>query len=94
MRHEGGLHRLHKLLEIEDCWPENIKKNSIGKIIETDTAIWPEGFPRRYHAVNRDWISNEIFRRVEPNGRTMGELLKEIRSEFDIDIICGANEEE
>lgn len=89
MRHEAGLHRLHKLIETEDCWPENIKKNAIGKVIEDDTAIWHEGYPRRYHAVCRDWIANEIFRRVDPEGRTMGELLREIRSEFGIDIICG-----
>jgi len=25
MRHEGGLHRLHKILQIEDVYPENIK---------------------------------------------------------------------
>ena len=94
MRHEAGLHRMYKTLETEDCWPANIKNNSIGSIIEQDTSIWHEGFPRRYHAVSRDWISNEIFRRVDPEGRTMGEFLKEIRSEFGIDIICGVTEDE
>ena len=89
MRHEGGLHRLHKLISIEDMFPENIKQNSIGKIIEEDSCLMPEGFKRRYHALSRDWISNEIFRRVEPEGRTMGEVLKEIGQEHGIDIRCG-----
>jgi len=32
---------------------------------------------RAYHAATKDWISNEIFRRVEPQGRTMAEFLRE-----------------
>ena len=27
--------------------------------------------------MTRDWILNEIFRRVEPNKRTMGEYLEQ-----------------
>ena len=30
LRHEGGLHRLHKKLKLEECYTENIKNNSIG----------------------------------------------------------------
>ena len=33
----------------------------------------PFGLRRAYHAMTRDWITNEIFRRIEPQGRTMGE---------------------
>ena len=94
MRHEGGIHRLHKLLQVEDMLPENIKQNAIGKVIETDSSLMPEGYKRRYHAICRDWISNEIFRRVEPQGRTMGEVLREIGQEHGIDIRCGLIEEE
>ena len=38
----------------------------------------PESFnsTREYHAVTRGYILNEIFRRVEPSGRTMGEFLR------------------
>ena len=74
--------------------PTNIKANSIGKIIENSTSFNYPGFKRRYHMMSRDWISNEIFRRVEPTGRTMGEVLKELRTIFNIDIVCGAKEEE
>ena len=31
---------------------------------------------REYHGIVRGFILNEIFRRVEPNGRTMGEFLR------------------
>ena len=72
MRHQGGLYKLHKQLKPEECLTENILKNSIGSVIETDTQIYPETHRRMYHAITRDWISNEIFRRVENNGKTMG----------------------
>jgi hypothetical protein len=95
MRHEGGMYRLHKQLLAEDAYTENIKQNSIGKVIETDTGIWPPGHVRQYHGVSRDWISNEIFRRLEPNNRTMGEYLRdELSSKHKIDIICGCKPEE
>jgi polyphosphate kinase len=82
-------------LQIEDMYTENIKNNSIGKVIETDTCTYMDGFKRRYHAISRDWISNEIFRRVEPAGRTMGEYLREeINPLLGTQIILGANEEE
>lgn len=39
-----------------------------------------------YHAM-RDILTNEIFRRVEPRGRTMGEYLREeFAMDFDIHI--------
>lgn len=50
---------------------------------------------RMYHGGTRDWITNEIFRRVEPSGRTMGEVLaQDLRNEFKFDILIGANDED
>jgi hypothetical protein len=95
MRHEGGMHKLDKQLDPSDEWPENIKQNSMGKVIEQDEAAWFPGNPRKYHTCTRDWISNEIFRRVDPEGRTMGEYMKtELKSTFGVDIICGMREDE
>ena len=36
-----------------------------------------QGTKRAYHATSRDWVTNEIFRRVEPKRRTMGEYMQE-----------------
>ena len=94
MRHGCGLHRLHQVLEKDWMLPENIKRNKIGKVIENDISFQQPGFNRRYHPMSRDWIANEIFRRCDPSGRTMGEVLREIRYMYNIDIICGAKEEE
>ena len=79
MRHEGGMHKLDTLLKPSDILRENIKNNSMGQIIENDKAAWFPGNPRKYHATTRDFITNEIFRRVDPEGRTMGEFME---SEF------------
>ena len=75
MRHEAGLARFSKPIPLEFLTAENIKKNKVGEIIENEKIEIPEGYTRVYHGVNRDWISNELFRRVEPQGRTFGEYL-------------------
>ena len=54
---------------------ENIKNNSIGKVIESAKPVYHTNGQRQYHAVTRDWLSNELFRRVEPQKRTYGEYL-------------------
>jgi len=73
MRHDGGLHNLHKRVEVHDAWTENLKLNKVGEIIEDDSCFFDDGDKsRRYHAFSRDWIANEIFRRIEPDGKTMG----------------------
>jgi len=59
---------------------ENIKKNKVGQLIEKQTPMWPRpefGSNRYYHPYTRGWILNEIFRRVDPQRRTIGEYVKE-----------------
>lgn len=56
---------------MEWTYTESILQNKIGKIFEESETFYPFGSKRCYHAVTRDWLTNEIFRRVEPNGLTM-----------------------
>ena len=77
MRHEAGLASLDTPVRVEDTWTENIKKNAIGSILEKEQCRYPEGQKREYHAITRGWVANEIFRRVDPAGRTIGEYLSE-----------------
>lgn len=95
LRHECGLTSLREPMETNWLKTEAIKQNKIGQIIETDSPIWlsdekisdPENARERYyHGTERDWVTNEIFRRVEPKGRTMGEYLREELGEFDIHV--------
>lgn len=78
MRHEGGLRRIGTdMLPSEQLTPQAVKDNSIGKIIEAQKPFWFEGQRREYHMASRDWIANEIFRRLDPKGRLMGEFIRE-----------------
>ncbi|MCP3982915.1 MAG: beta-lactamase family protein, partial [bacterium] len=95
MRHEGGLAALDTSLDPEDLLVENIKENRIGSVIERHPAKFPsgKGGRREYHAITRGWIANEIFRRVDPGGRTIGEFLsEEISGPLEADAIIGVKE--
>jgi CubicO group peptidase (beta-lactamase class C family) len=39
MRQEAGLDKLSQQIQIEDTWPENIKNNAIGQILESSKSI-------------------------------------------------------
>lgn len=76
LRHEGGLPKLHSPVHCDDVSTESIKQNKVGKLIEETKQFWPEEYKREYHTLTKDWITNEIFRRLEPQGRTMAEYLR------------------
>merc|ERR1719282_879290 len=63
----------------EDLTTQRIKENSVGAIIERQSLEYREGGEsqrREYHAITRGWILNEIVRRVDKQGRTVGEILR------------------
>ena len=66
-------------------------------LIEEESSNWPKDQKniRMYHDITRDLVSNEIFRRVNPDELTMGEFLRDvIRPEHQFDIIIGMNKDE
>ena len=75
LRHESGLARFNGVVhQPEDILRENIKKNSIGSVIEKCAPVFPNsdrstGSKREYHAATRGFILNEIVRRVDPKKR-------------------------
>ena len=97
MRHEAGLANFDTSLDIEDLFTENIKQNAVGRVIEEHSLTYrdPEGGKREYHALTRGWIVNEVFRRVDPSGRTIGEFLREdIGVPLDADVFVGVSEQD
>lgn len=97
MRHEAGLATFNTTLDPADLLAENIKQNKIGKIIENHPQTFRagEGSAREYHAISRGWIANEVFRRVDPAGRTIGEFLRQdISGPLQVDAIIGVNNDE
>ncbi|MEP5766661.1 MAG: serine hydrolase domain-containing protein [Halieaceae bacterium] len=92
MRHEAGLANFDTSLDMEDLFTENIKQNAVGRIIEAHALSYTAGSggKREYHALTRGWIVNEVFRRVDPAGRTIGEFLREeISGPLKADAIIG-----
>lgn len=79
MRHEAGLAVLDTSIAPDALLTHNIKQNSVGRVLERHAQTFRkgDGFRREYHAVTRGWIVNELFRRVDPAGRTIGEFLRE-----------------
>lgn len=98
LRHEGGMPVFSQSQSLADIQPENIKKNSLGRIIEKEDINFPPDkakTSREYHAYTRGTILNEIFRRVDPGGRTIGECLRQdIAEPLDADTYIGLNYEE
>ena len=97
MRHEGGLAAFNTSLAPEDLWTGSLKENRVGRIIEGHPAKFPpaDGSIREYHAITRGWVANEIFRRVDPQGRTIGEFYREeISGPLGADVVIGVPEPE
>ena len=103
LRHESGLQNFDLTMQKSDLTRESIRANVVGKIIEDLEPFYPtkalgasnpDGTEtkRAYHAISRGWILNEIVRRVDPEHRTIGEIIeKEIGIEG---VRCGVSEAE
>ena len=101
--HEAGLPDFNHTMKAADFSRESIKANTVSNVIESLEPRWPtkalgcsnpDGSETRraYHAFTRGWILNEIVRRVDPEGRTIGEIMEK---EIGIDgLRCGINENE
>lgn len=77
MRHEAGLASFDTSLTPEDFSREGIKANKVGEVVARQEQDFPaDGNRRQYHAVTRGWVINEVFRRVDPSGSTIGEYLE------------------
>lgn len=97
MRHEAGLANFDTSLDMEDLFTENIKQNAVGRIIEGHAQSFTasDGGKREYHALTRGWIVNEVFRRVDPAGRTIGEFLcEEVSGPLAADVVVGVGDDD
>ena len=95
MRHEAGLVNFSRSINTTDLLTPNIKQNRVGEIIEQESQRFASGGTsrREYHAMTRGWIANELYRRVDPAGRTIGEYLREDLSDaLGVDIFIGLEE--
>merc|ERR1712130_1069288 len=93
MRHEAGLASFDTSLTPEDFSREGIKMNKVGEAVARQSQDFPpDGNRRQYHAVTRGWVINEIFRRVDPSGSTIGEYLEShVSKPFKAGVHIGGN---
>ncbi len=96
LRHEGGMAAFRTSLAPADLLPAQLKRNKVGAVIERHALRFPtNGEKREYHAITRGWILNEVFRRVDPAGRTIGEFYEQdVRRPLEADVIVGVREAE
>ena len=97
MRHEAGMANFDSQVDMEELFTDKLKQNSMGRIIEQHGLNYDGagGGKREYHGLTRGWIINEVFRRAEPSGRTIGEFLRdEISGPLNADVIVGVREEQ
>ncbi len=65
----------------------------IGNLLSTRYPPPSFGSSREYHSLTRGFILNEVFRRVDPEGRTIGQYVKEVfREHMGLDIYIGKYE--
>ena len=77
MRHELGLASFDTSIPLPALHREQIKANTIGKIIEQQQSVFRQASKREYHALTRGWVANEVFRRCDEQQRTIGEFLQD-----------------
>lgn len=97
MRHSAGLASFDQSVEPEHLQTSHIKENKIGEVIESQTEKYPGDGSNRceYHAVTRGWVVNEIFRRVDPQQRTIGEFLRQdVNGPLAVEALVGVTEDE
>ncbi len=97
MRHEAGLQDFNHTLDPEQLLNENLKNNSVGSVVENLPARISSNpdMKRSYHALTRGWVANEIYRRVETSGQTLGEYVRKGLAEpLNADVYVGLKEKE
>jgi len=92
LHHHAGLHLPPSgILTMEDMYPENLPNGNVSKAFEGCTCVFPPKWTKAlaYHAMTRGWLLNEIARRVDPQQRTMGAILREeFTTPLEIDQEC------
>ncbi|MFO7649928.1 MAG: serine hydrolase domain-containing protein [bacterium] len=86
LAHEAGLPVLDTKLRTRDL----ADLDSLGRILARQRPIWPPGTRHGYHAVTLGLYLNEIIRRTDPQGRSIGRVLQEeICGPLDVEFYIG-----
>ncbi|NMN99488.1 serine hydrolase domain-containing protein [Antrihabitans stalactiti] len=89
--HQAGLHSLHgKALSLADLADLDL----VADVIADQKPAWQPGTRQGYHTVTLGLYENELFRRVDPGGRTIGRYVaEEIATPLGVDLAIGLSPE-
>jgi len=95
LRHEAGMPKLNKSINIQDLFPSVLSNGHVGNILAQQTPRFPQHTPREYHPLTAGWIVNEVVRRVTPGGLTLGQWLRrETCGPLGVDVFLGMSPKE
>eukprot|EP00935_MAST-01C_sp_MAST-1C-sp1_P000563 g563.t1 len=77
MRHEAGLPRFGQPVAASQLLADRIRQGSMSALIAEQKPLHKPGAERQYHSLTRGWIVNEVVRRADEQGRTIGEFLRD-----------------
>ena len=76
------------------CNTAVLRSNLLGAQVERESYAWPPGSRREYHVITRGLIANEVVRRADPRGRTVGQILRyHISEPLGADAYIGLNDD-
>ncbi|KAI8065852.1 beta-lactamase/transpeptidase-like protein [Gongronella butleri] len=82
VQHAGGVGYLDKPLSFQDA----IDRETFSAILAGQQHNFGGARTRAYHAVTGGWYLNEIIRRVDPQGRTIGQIAEtDLRSAYGVE---------
>ena len=87
-------HRAGLVLLDEDLFVEDLHDlDRVATILARQRPAWPPGTAHGYHSITLGLYSQEILRRADPQGRTLGQLFREeIAEPLDLDCHIGLPE--
>lgn len=73
LEHEAGLPVIDTALDIETI----ANADRFGEILAAQAPKWEPGSAQGYHAQSLGWYESQLLRRIDPDGRTIGQFFAE-----------------
>lgn len=73
LAHQAGLFAFDERVDVEVV----ADLDRLAAVMERQHPIWPPGERQAYHAITLGFYENELVRRIDPDHRTIGQLLHE-----------------
>jgi CubicO group peptidase (beta-lactamase class C family) len=90
LSHQAGLAAIDEPLDLDTI----ADRDELADVLARQRPAWEPGRRQGYHAITLGWYENELVRRVDPQHRSLGQLLaEEICAPLDLHVHIGLPEE-